>query len=288
MKIKLLFSYVEKVVPPRCKKSREVRYHDGEIELDVVEIQSSEAPVAIRATYESEVYEKPYQMEYRWWGNCLWVNVRNYHGKAHFDKDTKTVTNFLIYPTTIDLRSDSGMTNHDYDICLFNKDNSKAEAIEYLSKWAKNELFIDGIRYRPCGEPHYIVATFGLGRNHGGTACMIDSTNSQNNCDSSVFSLLEREQAIAKATEVAVARGDTNNLPIVPHGPIWEVLIPDAIRIKPLANRIRKYTGFIKTDKEGSRCDFEFEIRADASIEEVENEAREAAFNHIEWSFNPI
>lgn len=288
MKIKILFSYVENVVPPRCRNPRPMRYHDGEIELEVPEIQSCEAPVAIRATYNRDSSELPYQMEYRWWQNRLWTKVQCYRGEPHFDKKTNDASKYAMYGHTIDLRSEDRMENRDFGIYLSMVANSKVQAIEYLNAWANHELIIDGIRYQPCSEPHYVVMTFGLGRNHGGTACMIDAAYDQTECSSSVFSLLERESAIKKATEVATLREDSSSLPIQPHGPEWKILIPEAIQIKPLEQRFRKFVGYIQTDKEGSSCEFEFEVSASASTEEIDKEAHEAAFNHVEWSYRQI
>jgi hypothetical protein len=288
MKIKILFSYVENVVPPRCRNPRPVRYHDGEIELEIPEIQSCDAPVAICATYNRDSGELPYQMVYRWWKNRLWTNVQCYRGKPHVDKETKVPSKYAIYAHTADLRSEYRMENRDFGISLSIVENSKAQAIEYLNEWAKHELIIDGIRHQPCSEPHYVVMTFGLGRNHGGTACMIDGTYDQSDCGSSVFSLLERDKAIENATKEATLREDSRSLPIQPHGPDWEILIPEAIQIKPLEQRFRKFVGHIKTDKEGSSCEFEFEVSSSASADEIDKEAREAAFNHIDWSYRQV
>jgi len=288
MKIKILFSYVENIIPPRCRNPRPVRFHDGEIELEVLEVQSVDVPVAIRATYAPGSKEIPYQMEYRWWKSRLWTNVQCYRSQPHLNRETKLPSNFLMYDQIIDLRGDGRLENLDFSIFMSNYDNSKNEIIEYLTEWTKNELIIDGIRHKPCSEPHYVVMTFGLGRNHGGTACMIDSYYDENDCNSSVFSLLERDNAIKKATEVATLREDLKSLPIKPHGPDWEVLIPEAIQIKPLQQRVRKFVGHIKTDKEGSSCEFEFEVSAKLSDEEIKEIAREAAFNHVKWSYRQV
>ena len=48
---------------------------------------------------------------------------------------------------------------------------------------------------------------------------------------------------------------------------------------------MKKVKGFIETDKVGSRCGFEFEVEDDATGAEIEEYAREAAFELIEWSY---
>ena len=52
------------------------------------------------------------------------------------------------------------------------------------------------------------------------------------------FNLLEREKAIQYATEIATNRGDTKSLPIEPHGPEWQILMPEALQV-PLAEPSR-------------------------------------------------
>lgn len=238
MKIKILFSYVENEIPHRCRLARPVRYHDGEIELDIPEIESNEAPVAIRSNGKTNIDDTPFQLEYNWWKNRLWTNVESDGIEPCFDKETKVPTHFLQYPSTLDLRSDSRLENFDFGIYLANASSSKQQAINYLKEWSSDQLIIDGNRYQPTGEPRYVVMTFGLGRNHGATACMMDARKNPNIGDSAYFNLLERDKAIERATEVAMNRGDSKSLPIAPHGPSWEVLIPEAIRLNiPIKKR---------------------------------------------------
>lgn len=48
---------------------------------------------------------------------------------------------------------------------------------------------------------------------------------------------------------------------------------------------MRKFTGVIKTHKLGSECDFAFEVSDSATNKEIEQEAREAAFDNVEWYY---
>ena len=49
---------------------------------------------------------------------------------------------------------------------------------------------------------------------------------------------------------------------------------------------MRYYEGSIMTNIIGSECDFEFEVEDDATEEEIEEAARDAAFNFIDWSYH--
>lgn len=48
---------------------------------------------------------------------------------------------------------------------------------------------------------------------------------------------------------------------------------------------MKQIKGSISTDKVGSRCEFEFEMDDDATAEEIEEAARDAAFEMIEWGY---
>jgi len=48
---------------------------------------------------------------------------------------------------------------------------------------------------------------------------------------------------------------------------------------------MKKFIGSIRTSKQGSECVFEFEIEDDATETEIEEMAREAAFNEVDWCY---
>lgn len=51
---------------------------------------------------------------------------------------------------------------------------------------------------------------------------------------------------------------------------------------------MRTFTGTIKTDVEGSEVEFEFEVEDGATPEQIEDEAKQAAFDCIQWSFDEV
>ena len=51
---------------------------------------------------------------------------------------------------------------------------------------------------------------------------------------------------------------------------------------------MRIFKGTIATDIQGSDCAFEFEVEDDATKSEIETEARQAAFDRIEWSYAEV
>lgn len=51
---------------------------------------------------------------------------------------------------------------------------------------------------------------------------------------------------------------------------------------------MKKYKGIISTNVNGSECEFEFEVPDNATEEEVEEEAKDAAFNWINWEYHEV
>jgi hypothetical protein len=49
--------------------------------------------------------------------------------------------------------------------------------------------------------------------------------------------------------------------------------------------RVRKVTGFVRTNACGSECHFEFDVQDSATVDEIEEEAKAAAFDMVEWSY---
>lgn len=48
---------------------------------------------------------------------------------------------------------------------------------------------------------------------------------------------------------------------------------------------MRKFKGGISTNIHGSECKFEFEVEDDATDEEIEETAQQAAFEWIDWYY---
>lgn len=51
---------------------------------------------------------------------------------------------------------------------------------------------------------------------------------------------------------------------------------------------MRKFQGVIKTNIVGSGCSFEFEVEDDATEKEIEEAAREQAFENIDWYYEEV
>jgi hypothetical protein len=123
-------------------------------------------------------------------------------------------------------------------------DDNKDAVIANANKIAANLLIVDGFMYAPVGEPRYVICTFGLGNNHGGTGMFIEQHYNNNIPNSSYFTALEYDLACTYADLVASRRGDTKSIPVRPNCKHHiEVLIPEAVKLVP-------------SKEHGEGCDF--------------------------------
>lgn len=51
---------------------------------------------------------------------------------------------------------------------------------------------------------------------------------------------------------------------------------------------MRTFKGIIKTNVQGSAVEFEFEVEDNATQEQIEEEAQQAAFDCIEWNYSEV
>lgn len=217
MKVTVRFSYTEDVVPPRCRKPRRTKFHDGELRVNIPEISKEMAPVAIVATRRKSSWQSGYRIEYRWYKNKLWTSVK-----------------LADIPSVIDVTEDNRWEQYELLWGGDLWDRTKLNAEKYIRSKAKGHLYIDGVHYCQVSEPRYVVNTFGMGRNHGGTAMFVEHRYNPNIGWGRYFSLLELDKAVALATDIATKRGDTKSLPMrLNGGEKFEIRLPEAIRVNP-------------------------------------------------------
>ncbi|HEJ4407892.1 TPA: hypothetical protein SL557_000171 [Pseudomonas aeruginosa] len=224
MELTVNYSYVEQIIPPRCRKPRPQRFEDGVAVLSIREVTAEQAPVAIvgrEKDHDSDNYLEP--VVYRWFDGRLWTDC---------DVSNCSRRRASCYPAlgpTLNLVKDSAVLSNPalgIYVCVH---EGKQGIADHLQACAKDWLIIDGQLYRPAGEPMYVVMTFGLSGNHGGTALLTDDHLNPNIQREAYFSLLELDQAITHTLLVAGKRGDTVKVSTNP-GFQFQVLIPAAIQ----------------------------------------------------------
>ena len=189
----------------------------GEIKVNVPSVTSQEAPVAFRLSDYSHREEK--RTELRWYGGKLW---RQYTEWDRSGEKSVRATDFG--PEHLEhLLNPSLPWGHS---------RTRAICVKRYRQEAEQYLLIDGHIWERAGEPRYVVNTFGLGHNHGGTGLFVEEFYNDNIPNTNYFSALDGEAAVAYATKVATRRGDTESLGKFEK--MIEVLIPEAVTIRPL------------------------------------------------------
>jgi hypothetical protein len=210
-KIKVLFSYTANIIPKRCRIARPIEFDDGKVTVSIPMVSKKDAPVAI---IKNRCWDQKKPISYRWWGGKLWV-------KSSYEE----------LPEQIDLKDNyAAEVNQSFGGYYFRR-QSENEMIKEVKSAAASHLIIDGAYYEQAGEPRYVVMTYGLGNNHGGTSLSWDPRYNPNISKSRYFNLLQLDQALTLATKTAKARGDDKSLPITHE--TFQVLIPGAIKVNP-------------------------------------------------------
>lgn len=210
--VTITFTYcTDNVIPPRCRKPRLVQERSSVV-ITVPEVTTDEAPVAFRVQPYSSLSSLE---EYRWWGGKTWV--------PHLPWSHQTE------PT---LPGSDHFPAEQSDRAYGTDGLAEAEAW-ITERWSHRYLIIDGVVWIETGEPRYVVMTFGLGHNHGGTALMTSAGYNSNIGKERYFRADEYDEARAEAIRVALARSDTDSVARITVEPPIEVLIPEAVRCQP-------------------------------------------------------
>ncbi|PXV66834.1 hypothetical protein CLV62_10495 [Dysgonomonas alginatilytica] len=97
-----------------------------------------------------------------------------------------------------------------------------------------NYLIIGKHTYTTVGEPRYVVNTFGLGHNHGGTAMFVENWYNSNISNTSYFPADKRKEAIQYGKMVAKRRGDTEYVRAIGKCCDIKIFMPELVTCDPL------------------------------------------------------
>ena len=109
-------------------------------------------------------------------------------------------------------------------------EETREDLIRRVRAKARRYLIIGNDVWTVCGEPRYVVVTFGLGHNHGGTGLLVENYYNLNIPKTRYFSALDGDRAIAEFNRIAAARGDTES--VGRYGKMIEVHIPECVLLK--------------------------------------------------------
>ena len=189
---------------------------EGEFKVSIPSVTSDEAPVAFRLSDYSHTSNG--KTEIRWWGGRLWSK-----STARHTGGPELVVEHLKADDLVRKLCPSLPWGHS---------RSRELCVKKYREEAKGYLVIGGMLWRETGEPRYVVNTFGLGHNHGGTGLFVEEYYNHNIPNTNYFSALDGDAAVAYANKIAERRGDTESLGKFTKD--IEVLIPEAVTIRPL------------------------------------------------------
>lgn len=218
MKIKTWIKYEESYLPPRCRK---LRYRECE---DYINVNLKEvAPEEMRLAFEDNSYSGKGKIYY--YKGKLWSKVKSGEFMCHpEERGIKTPLEELKY---VNEHCSSYFPRSWRD----GEHPDKERMMSAARKAIKNYVLIDGEIYEQTAEPRYVINTFGLGHNHGGTGMFVEYYYNPNIRNDNYFSALDGKKAVEYANSVAAGRGDTNDV-----GRFKELIIvymPELVKVKP-------------------------------------------------------
>lgn len=250
MMIDILFWYRQEYLPTKRHRKTWERELPGTVSVEPTEPSASEFPVAFIVSDLTSVYEGAESYDD--------FNEDKYAGYIPFHEEIRTFDGKLYKPARIThgvavstLFEGSGYMKKNLEY-LYRKEwipapkpgaeftdksivvnDRKDETEREIRELAKNYIFFDGKFWQRCAEPRYVVCTFGLGHNHGGTGLFIEDYYNDNIPARNYFNALQRDEAIAYGKAVASRRGDTEDVDRIGMHNYIRVVMPEAVKCNP-------------------------------------------------------
>lgn len=225
MKVKTWIKYEESYLPPRCRKMRYRECQDF-INVNLKEVDSNELQLA----FEDNSFEgegKIYFYKGKLWCKAKMPNRSIVEDLRKEGNKIDTPLDYLIWCN--EHCSTYFYFKWDREVC--GKDTSREAVVKTARNGMKGYILVDGELFRRCSEPRYVINTFGLGHNHGGTGMFCEYHYNSNISKDNFFSALQGEEAVAYANNVASSRGDTND--VGSFEPFIICHMPELVKVKP-------------------------------------------------------
>lgn len=231
------FWNMEKYLPTKRHRVLRERYVKNSVDVEIKELTESEFPIAFIIhdkgwQYEEEGKDTEWKMidtEIRTYNGELWKAVRYSECVCH-GVGWMPITHIK---GRLEDYSPYWKGGDDFTEESIIKEDNIAECKENIFREAEDYIIFDGKVWRTCGEPMYVINTFGLGHNHGGTGFFIEYHYNSNISNKNYFNALERENAITYGKQIALNRGDTDSVDGMGEHDIIEVLMPEMVKRNP-------------------------------------------------------
>ena len=188
MKIRTWIKYEESYLPPRCRK---LRYKECEehVDINLKEIRMEEMQLA----FEDNSYSGKGKIYL--YKNKLWAKVKMPNPSIIEGLDIRTPLDYLKWCND----NCSSYFRFAFDREYHDTDTSRQAVIKNARKDMREYILVDGELYIQSAEPRYVINTFGLGHNHGGTGMFCEYFYNDNIGKQNYFSALEGDKAVAYA-----------------------------------------------------------------------------------------
>lgn len=218
-KLKVNISYDEAYLPSPRHRNLRYRTKEETIVVPIRHVRKDEVRLAFtlsdyghKSQYQTKIVIYNGKLYIREWRHLDSTTNETYHGKDGY--------------RPLELSRLKILTPYKYG------QNQRDQIIEEVNKEADGYLIIGNEVWRHCGEPRYVIITFGLGHNHGGTGLFVETGYNPNISNSRYFNALQGKEAVQEAKRVARGRGDTNSIRLM-HEMI-KVHIPETVTCNPM------------------------------------------------------
>jgi len=218
MKIKTWIKYEEPYLPPRCRKWR-YREREEYVWYSIREVSLSDLSLA----FEDNSFHGKGSIYF--YGGKLYAKVKSGEVMSHPEERG------CDSPLQELIRCREKSSQFFPRVYRDGQHPDRRKILSAVKSANAHYLIVDGELYRTTEEPRYVVQTFGLGFNHGGTGLFVEYYYNSNIGKDNYFSALEGDQAVAWANHVAASRGDTNNV-----GNFEKMIVchmPEIVKVKP-------------------------------------------------------
>lgn len=197
MELLAKIKYQEEYIPPRCRKPR-LRELEEQITVTIKEAAMSDLTPAFEIK-----------------GSIIYL----YDGKLYMGENEYGYSDRCIDSNPlVNLKKVIQLAGSHY--------NDRSQNIAFVKSCTERYLLVDGKVFYKTTEPCYVVQTFGLGHNHGGTSLFAEVGYST--LPEHAFCALDRDLAVAYANKVARERGDTDSVGRFTAN--INVLLPEAVK----------------------------------------------------------
>lgn len=239
MVFKITFWNKEKYLPTKRHRVLRERYVENSAEVEIAEPTEVEFPIAfIVKDYDWFREEEGDNPEYKKFA----AEIRTYNGRLwkaiRYSEWVCNAVGWLpisYLQHRLDEHTPYWKGGDEFTDRSIIKETNLEECKEKALRKAEHYLIFEGKVWQTCEEPMYVINTFGLGHNHGGTGFFVAYHYNSNINKNNYFNALQRDEAIAYGRKVAANRGDTESIDRIGKYNMIEVLMPEMVKRNPQA-----------------------------------------------------